>query len=1131
MKRFNLFSAILAVVLVVSMCILPAAATVAQATESKTACFRGDVNNNGEIEKYDYILVKRYIMKTVTFTDEQLVSGDVNANGELEKFDYILIKRHVMKTYTIEEKHNVISVEAKDATCTEKGNIAYFTCADCGKCFSDATAKNEITLESTVVTTNEHKTVLHEAVDVTCTENGSVAYYSCEDCEKLFLDKDAKQEIAFSQTIIVTDGHVEVIDKAVESTCSQTGLTEGKHCGACGDVLVPQTETAKKQHTPSVASCTADQTCTVCGEFLNGPSGHIEGTEATCTEDQICIVCNATLNEATGHNLEFVPEQDPVDNNNPGNRAHWYCDKCQKYYLDEAATEEVPYEYIPWKLFKITYYCDEIKSKQTVWYKLGEEVEDLLYLEIAGYDFKYWVDGNDKRVNGISANNTENIELYAKVDLEIYTIYLGGTWKYDPIEYTIEDTVVLPEPIEDGLTFAGWREEAPENSTKKVEEYTDSVGITRWRVNKGTTGDIELMAQWKDNRNLIVSDKRAAAERYINSGYDETEKVYWFLYSLGEIQNVVLDPDNSLVKTKHNGGHIAGSLTLAETTTIEKALSESVATTISHTVTSSTDWSKGSDWEETLSVGQDVNVTVGSEAGCDFAKVKAEMSVGISLEASASVGGSFEIGGGRDETDENSETIETTLAYNTSISQSKERTISFSHDVAPGNYYYANVGTVKVYAFIVFDPVKKSYELETINILNPETTTAVLSDEKKDREYVSESFLYDFDIIGIRDEVTGNYFVQYSANNLTTDNVVKMYPINTDVVLENNPFKYTGYTYVNWATNHDVKYSAGETVNNVAEPGKLLVLNAQWSANAYTVKYNANKPSNASKSVTGMPSNISAVYDSSFKLGAAPSLTGWTFGGWYSDAACTKKVGGANDTVVNLTSTLNGTVNLYAKWTANTYTVVYNANGGSGSTASTKHTVDTNGALAKSGFTRSGYTCVGWAWNKDSVTPDFVNGQNIVNQNYTANATITLYAVWVKTSSKTSFEGRSIDLSEGKSQKDEISTGFNLSNLKKNGYTKATITIKFDHKSEDDPIMFNDAKLAVVAKDATLYSNTWSLADMPGSWDDTTVSFSVNLDQLNSDGSFSVIFSQPTGTGWTEDWWLGTTIVTVTATR
>ncbi|MBQ5837398.1 MAG: dockerin type I repeat-containing protein, partial [Clostridia bacterium] len=55
----------------------------------------GDVNLNGAVEKYDYILVKRAVLGTVTLDDEQSANADANENGKVEKYDYILIKRHV----------------------------------------------------------------------------------------------------------------------------------------------------------------------------------------------------------------------------------------------------------------------------------------------------------------------------------------------------------------------------------------------------------------------------------------------------------------------------------------------------------------------------------------------------------------------------------------------------------------------------------------------------------------------------------------------------------------------------------------------------------------------------------------------------------------------------------------------------------------------------------------------------------------------------------------------------------------------------------------------------------------------------------------------------------------------------
>ncbi|MBR5779501.1 MAG: dockerin type I repeat-containing protein [Clostridia bacterium] len=63
----------------------------------------GDVNGNGEIDKYDYITVKRGLLGTLDLTDVQTMSADVNKNGETEKFDYILIKRDILGTYEIKD--------------------------------------------------------------------------------------------------------------------------------------------------------------------------------------------------------------------------------------------------------------------------------------------------------------------------------------------------------------------------------------------------------------------------------------------------------------------------------------------------------------------------------------------------------------------------------------------------------------------------------------------------------------------------------------------------------------------------------------------------------------------------------------------------------------------------------------------------------------------------------------------------------------------------------------------------------------------------------------------------------------------------------------------------------------------
>ncbi len=64
---------------------------------------RGDVNGNGNIEKFDYILVKRSILGTYELDGVETLASDINKNGETDKYDYILIKRDILGTYEISE--------------------------------------------------------------------------------------------------------------------------------------------------------------------------------------------------------------------------------------------------------------------------------------------------------------------------------------------------------------------------------------------------------------------------------------------------------------------------------------------------------------------------------------------------------------------------------------------------------------------------------------------------------------------------------------------------------------------------------------------------------------------------------------------------------------------------------------------------------------------------------------------------------------------------------------------------------------------------------------------------------------------------------------------------------------------
>ena len=122
----------------------------------------------------------------------------------------------------------------------------------------------------------------------TCTETGLTEGKHCEACGAVLV----------AQETVPAKGHTPVTDAAKAPTCTETGLTEGSHCGVCNATLTAQESIPAKGHTP-VTDPAKDATCTetgltegkhceACGEVLVaqeilpalGESGHVVVTDA-----------------------------------------------------------------------------------------------------------------------------------------------------------------------------------------------------------------------------------------------------------------------------------------------------------------------------------------------------------------------------------------------------------------------------------------------------------------------------------------------------------------------------------------------------------------------------------------------------------------------------------------------------------------------------------------------------------------------------------------------------------------------------------------------------------------------------------------------------------------------------------
>ena len=204
----------------------------------------------------------------------------------------------------------------------------------------------------------------------------------------------------------------------------------------------------------------------------------------------------------------------------------------------------------------------------------------------------------------------------------------------------------------------------------------------------------------------------------------------------------------------------------------------------------------------------------------------------------------------------------------------------------------------------------------------------------------------------------------------------------------NNLMSRTGYTFTGWVSS--------PSGNPTKMPDSDLTITAQWEAITYTVAYNANKPDGVSAEVSNLPSGGTWTYDVTYSLGAAPTLTGYNFGGWYRDQSCTEvnRVGAAGASVSNLRTT-EGTVTLYAKWTIKTTTITFNIGSGSGGDSGTIATygsaMPTVSIPSQTLYKFGGYFTAADGGGQQYYGDDGTSAKNWDKEN----STLTLYAYWI----------------------------------------------------------------------------------------------------------------------------------------
>ena len=207
-------------------------------------------------------------------------------------------------------------------------------------------------------------------------------------------------------------------------------------------------------------------------------------------------------------------------------------------------------------------------------------------------------------------------------------------------------------------------------------------------------------------------------------------------------------------------------------------------------------------------------------------------------------------------------------------------------------------------------------------------------------------------------------------------------------------FTRSGYTQTGWATS-DGGAKAYDLAGSYTQDS-AVTLYPVWTPNTYTVTLSDEHHE---------AETIEVTYDEAYGTLPSPVFAGYGFTGWYTAAS-----GGTQVTEETVVSTAANHT-LYARWEAETYTIVFHANGGTGTMSDIVFTYDATSALLPAcGFEKTGNTCTGWsltAGGDATYSSGVTSLVSIVDDLGGPSGPINLYAVWETAEYTVSFNSES----------------------------------------------------------------------------------------------------------------------------
>ena len=235
--------------------------------------------------------------------------------------------------------------------------------------------------------------------------------------------------------------------------------------------------------------------------------------------------------------------------------------------------------------------------------------------------------------------------------------------------------------------------------------------------------------------------------------------------------------------------------------------------------------------------------------------------------------------------------------------------------------------------------------------------------------------------------INAQYVVSFENNGGTGTMEDQVVSYNVRTSLSPNSFSKTNYVLKEWNTSQDgtgTSYEDEEEVLNLGD----ITLYAQWILQEYNINYRLNGGTvENSNPVTYTVESDTITLNNPVKEGAV--FKGWSGTGLEGDT----------NLVVTIPKGSSGDRTYTANWIGSeeTYTVIYNSNGGTGSMENQTVIYDEPAELTLNAFTKDGYVFKEWNTKSDGTGTRFLDGQEItVSEEDDDDNEMVLYAQWVQ---------------------------------------------------------------------------------------------------------------------------------------